>query len=75
MSNYKSPCKKCRASQAALVTWKGIVDKPIEEGTLLTFTAGYEMQITYSCLCKDYIPSDNLEWMEWQYNKLVGNNR
>jgi hypothetical protein len=75
---YKSPCRACGHKHESshcngIVKEKGIIKlKPFtyrlwddEHGD----KQGFEYEMEFDCRCKCYIPSENLEYLEWKYDE------
>jgi hypothetical protein len=37
--------------------------------TIAYYEFGDDSEPTYKCTCKEYLPSDNLEYLEWKYDQ------
>ncbi len=76
---YKSHCKACDHKHEgshcnATITERGTVKLKPYSSYLWNDECGqttqeFEFEQTFDCRCRFYIPSDNLEYLEWKYNE------
>jgi hypothetical protein len=54
---FPSRCRNCRHAEHLYIC------------TIKYYEYGDESEPTYKCSCEEYIPSDNLEYLEYLYDK------
>jgi len=77
--SYKSPCRACTHRHEgdrcnATITEKGTIKLKPYTSTLWNDDCGpivqeFEYEQDLDCRCRCYIPSENLEFLEWKYDE------
>jgi hypothetical protein len=77
--SYKSPCRACDHKHEgshcnAVIKEKGTIKLKPYTSNLWNDDCGpitqeFEYEQEFDCRCKYYIPSENLEFLEWRYEQ------
>lgn len=78
-SNTVNTVNTVNASSSNNISWKMKLCRECGHGQdeygCFSMQGNFAVSMVFGCPCKEYVPSDNLEYLEYRYDKKLGDNK